>query len=214
MPTQNPTVKWLALALTMALTITACGGDDSDTVGAAGSDASQEEADNGGGSEGSGSDSTSTDDGATTGQDSEGTTEPDPDPGDTGGGDDDADPAAPSGEVDCDEIDAALDSAGAVVGGDPTLFGTSPQQQFEEARATMLALREQAPDIADDIDGTLAGLEVISNAFDEIGWDTDFESDPAAAVRLVQLAFSDPAVSGMMTSVANIGSWLATNCAS
>jgi hypothetical protein len=126
---------------------------------------------------------------------------------------DESAPAAFSGDVDCDQITAAVNASGDLVGGDPTLSREGdPEQQFEEARATMLALKEQAPEIADEIDQTLAGLDAIGAAFADVGWDTDFASNPAAAVAFSQAAFSDPAVAGMMTSVASIGVWLASNC--
>lgn len=191
MTARGRTLRWSSILLATALILAGCGGDsvDGSDDGAASEEAS----------------AASTDSGSDTDEDESGESSSD-----------DAEPeaAAASGEIDCDSIDAAFDSAGAMVGGDPALFGSSPEQQFEEARATMLALREQAPEIADDIDQTIAGLEVIADAFEEIGWDTDFESDPVAAVRLVQLAFSDPAVSAMMTSTANMGMWLAANCGS
>ena len=174
--------------LAAALVVAACGSDSSEGTenGSAQTDSGQEGSDDGTASE-------------------------ETDTGDAAGS---TDATSTPGEVDCDTLDAALDSAGAMVGGDPALFGSSPKQQFEEARTSMLTLKEQVPELASDVDQTLAGLEVISEAYEEIGWDTDFEADPVAAVRLVQLAFSDPAVSGMITSVANIGTWLALNCAS
>lgn len=190
---------WLIPFLAAMLAVTACG-DDGGAATQAESEAeseseSESESELGDSNEGSGT----TEDGET------------PDATAT-----DADPVTPvaTGEVDCEKLEAALDSAGAMVGGDQSLLGSNPEQQFAEARATMLALKEQAPEIAADVDQTLAGLAAISDAFAEIGWDTDFESDPAAAVALVQLAFGDPAVAGMMTSTANIGTWLSTNCGS
>jgi hypothetical protein len=192
-------LRWLTVFLSAALVMTACSGDSADESesGAAQADSAQTESND---STDSGQTSTDSEDAGSDGN---------------AGSDDSApEPAVTSGEVDCDQLDTALDSAGALVGGDPTVFDSSPEQQFEEARATMLALKEQAPEIANDIDQTLAGLEAISSAYEEIGWDTDFESDPVAAVRLTQLAFSDPAVSAMITSVANIGTWIAANCAS
>ena len=128
------------------------------------------------------------------------------------GGDESA-PAAVSGDVDCEQITAAVNASGDLVGGDPTLSGEGDlEQQFEEARATMLALKEQAPEIADEIDQMLAGFDAIGAAFAEVGWDTDFAANPAAAIAFSQAAFSDPAVAGMLTSAASIGVWLASNC--
>ncbi len=210
-------VRWLSIVLAAALVVTACGSDSSEGTenSSAQTDSDQEGSDDGTASEEADTGSTDADDGSAATGDVAGSTDSDEDgSGESASGDADTETTPTSGEVDCDSIETALDSAGSLVGGDPALFGSSPEQQFEEARATMLALKEQAPEIASDVDETLAGLEVIADAFEEIGWDTDFESDPVAAVRLVQLAFSDPAVSGMITSVANIGAWLAANCAS
>jgi hypothetical protein len=187
----------LSIVLAAGLAFTACGSDSSE-----GTENSSAQADSG-------------QDGAASEETATGSTDSDEDgSGDSSSDDTESEATTTSGEVDCDSIDTALDSTGALVGGDPTLFGGSPEQQFQEARATMLALKEQAPEIADDIDQTLAGLQVIEAAFEEIGWDTDFEADPVAAVAFVQLAFADPAVSAMMTSTANIGAWIAANCAS
>jgi hypothetical protein len=189
MNSRSRTLRWSTLMLAATLLAAACGGDTSED-GANGSTESGSAQDDAGEISSGGVEDTDTADEVET------------------------DTASTSGEIDCDGIDTALDSAGALVSGDPTLFDGSPEQQFQEARVSLLTLKEQAPAIAADVDQMLAGLEAISAAFEEIGWDTDFQADPAAAVSFAQLAFSDPAVSQMITSGGNIGAWLASNCGS
>lgn len=214
----NQRFRWSAVVLALSLMASACGGDSNTSDVESGADQTGSDdavADDTGSEQAStdSADSTDTDSGAAE-ADSAGAPSIDTDSVDASSDSGDATATPVSGELDCDQLDTALDSAGALVGGDPALFGSSPEQQFEEARATMLVLKEQAPEIASEVDQTIAGLDVIAAAFAEIGWDTDFESDPVAAVRLVQLAFSDPAVSAMIASVASIGAWLASNCSS
>ncbi len=197
--------RWLSILSILILVAAACSSGSDTEVGQSDSDDSS--------SDDSSSDDSSSDDSSSDDSSSDDSASDDSSSDDSGS--DDADPAQVRGEVNCDEISDAVSSAGGLVGGDPAFFTAGDQErQFEEARAIMLALKEQAPEIADDIDKTLAGLEAIGEAFAEIGWDTDFSADPAAAGQLARTAFSDPAVSAMMTSVANIGIWLASNCLS
>jgi len=121
----------------------------------------------------------------------------------------------PSGgeEFDCGAFDAAVEATAGLVGGDRTSSGgIDARQQFDAARATLLALKGQAPDIAADIDAVVAGLDAIADVYAEVGWATDFEADPVAGARFVQAAFNNPAIPTLLTSVPIIALWLEANC--
>jgi len=126
--------------------------------------------------------------------------------------DDAVDP--PSGDVlDCGALDAAVEAAGGLVGGDPTSSGgLDARQQFDAARASLLGLKGQAPEIADNVDAAVAGLDAIANVYAEVGWDTDFEADPVAGAQFVQAAFNNPAIPALLTSIPIIALWLEANC--
>jgi hypothetical protein len=202
---KNRRIRWLAVLSILALLISACGGD-SDTTSDPVNSSEESNIDDSGSEESNSGDSS---DGSSTEVDSSDELRPD----DSGVGNSGA--VSGGGELDCEAISAAVNAAGDLVGNDPTLTNVEDREQdFANARAMLLELKAQAPEIADDVDQTIEGLDVIGEAFGEIGWDTDFTSDPAAAVTFAQKAFSNPAVAGLMTSTANIGLWLASNCTS
>jgi len=204
--TRNHIKTWAAVVLALGLLAGACSSDST-----SGASASESDLDS---SESSGADSNDSSSSDTADDSASSDNSDDSDNVDDAGGDET--PPLVTGEVDCEQIDNALSSAGGLVTGDMALFGNgnNREAQFKEAEATMLALKQQTPELADDVDKTLAGLDAIAGAFEEIGWDTDFMEDPGAAAQVARMAFSDVAVSEMIASVANIGIWIAANCSS
>lgn len=202
---KNPRFRWLTVLSILALLVSACGGD---------SDASSDPVDSSEESnvDDSGSDAASAEDSSdSSSHEADSSDESAPDVSGVG----DNEPPSGGGELNCEEINDAVNATGDLVGSDPTLTGVEDRErEFANARAMLLELKAQAPEIADDVDQTIEALDVFGEAFAEIGWDTDFTSDPAAAVTFTQKVFSDPAVVGLMTSTANIGLWLASNCSS
>lgn len=174
------------LLLSLTLIAASCGGDSDDSSDGGGDDAFAGAADDdsSGGSDGGSSDSTD----------------------DSGGVD-----ATPSA-VDCDQITDALEQAGNSIDIDPTGGGDDLEASFNESRSQLTVLANEAPELSDDIDAALAGMEVIGDAFSEIGWDTsNLATDPSGALEFAQL-LSDPAVMGMTQALTNISIWVATTC--
>lgn len=202
MNTRRRTVPTWGLLAILLLLAAACGGDESTT--SSGGDAADSEA-----SDDSSSDDSSSDD---TGSSDEGS---DDDSGSTddSAGDDSASNEDAGGDVDCDAVNDAIHAAGGTVENALSLDAPDdPQAQMEQARARMINLRDQAPDIADEIDDVIAGLDVITSVYAEVGWDTDFSEDPSAAMAFSHEAFSHVEYSNMIGALPTIAVWLGLHC--
>ena len=197
----NGRSKWWLVPFALAFLSSACGSGGDDTIPAADEATPEDAAIADADSSDNGSEETS----------AEETASNQPDPEDPGS-------EAVATDLDCAEVNRSMDTAGDLASGNMILeawargAAVNPQQQFEEGRAQMLALKAHAPEIADDIDRVIAGLDVIADVYSEIGWDTDFASDPAAATHLWRTAFTNPAFSQMMTALPAIGVWFASAC--
>ncbi len=211
MSANKKSLRWLAVLAAMILLAGACSDDSSSTD--AGSDdggsASDDTGSDDSGSDDSGSDDSGSDD---SGSDDSGSD----DAGSDDSGSDDGGADAPSGtSFDCNEVRDALEAAGNVVADDP-LSGPNNddlQQSFNESRASLEALKAQAPQLSADIDQALEGLDVIAGAFASIDWDyANLAANPGDALQFAQL-FSDPAVLGMTQPLESVSQWMADACA-
>lgn len=195
------TLLRLMVALLAVATFAAACGDDGGTETSAGSDT---------GSNDTGSSDASSDEGSSDASSDGAST-------DEGGADMEESQDPPSvSTVDCAEIQAAVEAAGDFAAIDPTggSADDSLEASFNESRAALAALGSTAPEIADEVDTALEGLDALGAAFAEIGWNTDFSSDPAAGLQFAQTALTDGAVTNMIAAMSAISAWIATSCTS
>lgn len=123
----------------------------------------------------------------------------------------DAGSNAPS-SFDCDEVREALEAAGDSAGFDPTAGGEDLEASYNEARQSLQALAAEAPELSDDIDAAIAGLDVIGAALEAIDWDpASIATNPEAALEFANL-LNDPAVLGMTAALTNVSAWVANAC--
>jgi hypothetical protein len=112
----------------------------------------------------------------------------------------------------CADIEAAFASLGGLAsGGLGAPDGTDLEADFENYRAGLEALRSGAPELGDDIDAALAGLEVIGAAMAEFDWDINNLSDPQDAAALAAV-MTDSDAMGMLEAMTSIATWVAGNC--
>ena len=201
MSANKKSLRWLAVLAAIILLAGACSDDSSSTDAGSddgGSASDDTDSDDNGSDDDSGSDDSDSDD---AGADDSGS--------DDGGAD------APSGtSFDCNEVRDALEAAGNVVADDPLSEPNSDdlQQSFNESRASLEALKAEAPQLSADIDQALEGLDVIAGAFASIDWDyANLAANPSAALEFVQL-MSDPAVQGMTIALGRVSQWMASAC--
>jgi hypothetical protein len=193
-------LRWLAVLTAVVLLAAACGSDSGDASPFAPPNESGS-ADTGAPDPGS-PDTGASDPGA-----------PDPGSPDT----DASDPGAPDlspaalGATDCAAIETAFSSAGGVFG-EAGQDGDDLRASLDQYRAQLEALRSEAPQLSDDIDTSIAGLEVLATAYAGFDWDLTNLSDPQDALALASL-MTDADVMGMSLSMVNIGIWVAENCA-
>jgi hypothetical protein len=206
MSANKKSLRWLAVLAAMILLAGACSDDSSSTDAGSddgGSASDDTDSDDNGSDDDSGSDDSGSDD-----SDSD-------DAGADDSGSDDGGSDAPSGtSFDCNEVRDALEAAGNVVADDPLSGPNSDdlQQSFNESRASLEALKAEAPQLSADIDQALEGLDVIAGAFASIDWDyANLAANPSDALEFVQL-MSDPAVQGMTIALGRVSQWMASAC--
>lgn len=187
MHTRTKMLRWIAALMAVVALAAACGDD-------------------GGTEAGSGSDDIGSDD---NGSDDNGS--------DESGSDDSGSEDPPTvSTVNCAEIQAAVEAAGDFAAIDPTGGSASDsiEASFNESRAALAALGSTAPEIADEVETALAGLDALGEAFANIGWDTDFASNPSAGLQFAQTALANGAVTDMIGAMSAISAWIATSCTS
>lgn len=199
--------KILAVLATVMLLAAACGDDSSvddaldDAIGEDESDATTDDTSDG--------DTADEDmaDGDMSDHDMDDESVPDDD-GDSG----DAGPSV-SGDFDCTEIEEAMDAAGQLQG-DPTgMSGEGTEAEFERSRQTLETLGDEVPELREDVDQALAGMDKMGEALASIGWDTEgLATDPQAVREFVSL-ISDTDVLAMVDAFTNISTWIAEECA-
>lgn len=118
-----------------------------------------------------------------------------------------------SGDFDCAEIEAAIGEAGEFQG-DPTgLTGEDAEADFERSRQIFETLGEEVPELREDVDAALAGMDKIGEALASIGWDTQgLAADPEAALEFATLV-GDTDVLAMAEAFNSISVWFAEECA-
>ena len=180
--------RLLILMTAFVLFAGACGGDSDDA--AADTDTSGSDSSDDSGSDDSGSDDSGSDD----------------------SGSDDSGSDTPS-LFNCDDVRDALERAGNSVDLDPSAGADDLEASFNESRAQLEALAQEAPELADDVADALAGMDAIGEALAALDWNTDnMAADPEAALEFASL-ISDPAVMGMTQALSNISAWVASSCA-
>ena len=185
--------RWIAVLTAVVLLAAACGDDGGDD--AAPSDSTP--------SDTTSSDTTPSD---TTSSD---TTPPDTTPGD------ETDPGTTPSSVDCAEVQAAVEAASDFTALDPT-GGSNPsdlEASFNQSRASLAALGEAAPEISGEVDEALEGLDALGSIFAELGWNTDFSTNPQAGLQLAT-ALGNADVIGMIGAMTAISAWISTACTS
>lgn len=206
------TRRLLALIMTIVLVAAACGGGDDSSDDAAGDDTSQSSDDSGGSDDDGGSDDSggSDDDAsasAAAGEDSSGD-----DGSDDAAADGDDGASGSAGSLDCLAIEEAIDQAANSIELEPTADPDDLEASFNESRSQLQALGEAAPELGDDVDAALAGLDAIGSALAAIDWNAQsMATNPEAALQFASL-LNDPAVAGMTQAMANISGWLAAAC--
>jgi hypothetical protein len=128
-------------------------------------------------------------------------------------GTDDTPPAGTT--LDCAEVQAAIEAAGDFSAVDPSgSSGTEDlEASFNQSRAALAALGESAPEIAGEVEQALEGLDALGAVFAELNWDTDFSSNPQAALELAG-AMGDSEIMGMIGAMSAISAWIAESCSS
>ncbi len=113
---------------------------------------------------------------------------------------------------DCNEVRDALERAGDSVDFDPSASADDLQASFDQSRAQLQALADEAPELSDDIDTALEGLDAIGAAFEAIGWDPNsLATNPEAALEFASL-LNDSSVMAMTQALSSISTWVATAC--
>ena len=125
---------------------------------------------------------------------------------------DEPDVDVPTGTFDCAEIQDALESASELAG----VSGTSndPQESFEQSRAALVALGNQAPEISGDVDVAVAALDSFAAVMEKYGWGTDFSVDPTRALAFSQEMLAEGNFIALTTSMSAISAWITTSCTS
>jgi len=198
-------LQWIAVLAAVVLLAAACGDDggtDTASPGDSGSSDSSPDDSSSGDSGDMDSDDTDSDDSTSDGGDD----------GDTSTDDGDIPPGT---SLDCAQIQAAVESAGDIATFDPTGNSSSDdlQASFNESRAALVAIGEAAPEISGEVEQALEGLDVIGEAFAGLDWNTDFSTNPTAALQLAT-TFGDADVIGMIGAMSAISAWIASSCTS
>jgi hypothetical protein len=193
-------LRWLAVLTAVVLLAAACGSDS-------GSEASPFSPSNeSGSSDSTGSDSDASPSAPSTDSDSSESTDSESTGSDS--------PPAATGSLNCEQIKTAFDSiGGAVTGASTGSVSDDLRADFDQYRTQLSALKSEAPELSDDIDGALAGLDVLGEAYSQFDWDLSDLSDPQDAIALASL-LTDGDVMGMFTAMGNIAIWITANCAS
>lgn len=174
--------RLLILTTALVLFAGACGGDSDDTSADADTSGSDSTDD-------SGSDDSGSDDSGSDGSAGDGPT-----------------------SFDCADIRNAIDSAGNSVDLNPSASPDDLEASFNNSRAQLEALADEAPELRDDVDAALAGMDVIGGALAALDWNTEnLATDPEAALEFASL-ISDPAFMGMTQALTNISNWVASAC--
>jgi hypothetical protein len=203
MRTRENVLRWIAVLAALVMLAAACGDDSSGTDSAPPDDTPSDDAGSGDAdadSDGTGSDDTDSDDMDSDDMDSD---------------DMDSDAPPPGSTLDCAEIQAAVEAAGDFTALDPS-GGSDPanlEASFNQSRAALAALGDAAPEIADDVDQAVNGLDALGAIFAELDWNTDFASNPQAGLQLAT-ALGDTEIMGMIGAMTAISTWIATSCSS
>lgn len=200
-------LRWIAVLAALVLLASACGDDGgSDTAPPDDTGSDDTGSDDGDSDDtGSGSDDTGPDDTGSEDAGSDGTGS-----GDGGSGE------IPAGTpIDCAAVQAAVESASDIATFDPTGDSSSEdlQASFNESRAALAAIGDAAPEISGEVQEALEGLDIIGEAFAEVDWNTDFSSNPTAALQLAT-TFGNADVIGMIGAMTAISAWIASSCTS
>jgi len=128
------------------------------------------------------------------------------------GSDDTGSGVTPGGTVNCQEIQEAMDFAGI----DPTEGSSSNSREddFQQSRAALAALSAAAPEIADDVQDALEGMDALGAAYADFGWNADFSNDPAAALAFAQELLSAGVLTNLVGPMTAISQWIAESCTS
>lgn len=189
-------LRWMAVLAAMVMLAAACG-DDGGSSATAPSDPAP--------SDDSSSDDTSSDE----------TSSDETSSDDTSSDEIDADQPTTGTTLDCAEIQAAVEAATDFTAVDPTGASDAAnlEASFDQSRASLAAIGDSAPEIADDVEQAIQGLDALGAVFEELEWNTDFSSNPQAAVQLAT-AFSDSDIMGMIGAMTAISAWISTSCSS
>lgn len=212
-------LRWVAVLAAVVLLAAACGDDggtDTDSAppdDSGSSDTSSGDTDDSGDSGDMDSDDMDSDDSGD--MDSGDMDSDDLDSDDMDSDDGDSGDIPPGTSLDCAQIQAAVESASDLAAFDPSGSSSSDnlQADFNESRAALAAIGEAAPEISGEVEQALEGLDVIGAAFAELDWNTDFSTNPTAALQLAA-TFGDADVIGMIGAMTAISAWIASSCTS
>lgn len=137
-------------------------------------------------------------------------------PGDTSADDTGSDGTAPAGTtLNCAEVQAAIEAAGDLSTIDPTgnAGAEDLEASFNQSRAALQTIGTSAPEIAAEVEQALQGFDALGAIFAELNWETDFSSNPQAALELAG-AMGEAEILGMIGAMSAISAWIAESCSS